>query len=600
MTGIWGASSRLRATPEPRVLRTVVLAIAAVQALVLGLLARRGSWLSDDLDFLVQGDRGFTPNELLTPLNDHIAPGLRFVYAVFAHLAPLNYDVTVAWRVVMQSLAIALMGLLLIRLLGSSWWVVTGTFLYALTPLSMPSFMSLSSGVNNLPAQVFGLLLLHATLDWYAGQRRKAVAYGPLSLLISLACWEKSGVILLTALALALYLRKVPLRAWLRQSWPFATALAVPVVAFGILYLTRANPSERHLPGPGQLLGLLGRGFAVPLGALAGGPWSWSSLTLPFGLAIAPAGAVALGVVVAIFLLLVAWRADRRALLLWGSVVGYVLITVLLVGYGRFETFGAVFTQHYHYWSDLSIPLTLAVVLTIRSARPRFGIVRLAPAVAACCLLAWTAGVVVTDVGFAKLWGKNPAGPYFANLTADLEKAGPSVNLWDVQLPSTITSALAADSRVSPVLRMAGIPFQLQGPGSDPLIVDNDGNLRPAEFAVWSRATVAPNCGLVLRGDNPLTLSLKAVLPELSEANWFLKIGYLSGTEPQLKAELLDATGRVVALPVPAAKWPANVGTMYFGPSDRIRATAVRLRSTDPSATVCLGNVDVGLPKVIG
>lgn len=150
MTGIWGASARLRAAPDARVLRTVVLAVAAVQALVLGLLARRGSWLSDDLDFLVQGDRGFAPDELLTPLNDHIAPGLRFVYAAFAQLAPLNYDFTVGWRVAMQALAVALMGLLLLRILGDNRWVIVGTVLYALTPLSMPSFMSLSSGVNNL------------------------------------------------------------------------------------------------------------------------------------------------------------------------------------------------------------------------------------------------------------------------------------------------------------------------------------------------------------------------------------------------------------------------------------------------------------------
>lgn len=595
MTGIWGASARLRAAPDARVLRTVVLAVAAVQALVLGLLARRGSWLSDDLDFLVQGDRGFAPDELLTPLNDHIAPGLRFVYAAFAQLAPLNYDFTVGWRVAMQALAVALMGLLLLRILGDNRWVIVGTVLYALTPLSMPSFMSLSSGVNNLPAHVFGLLLLHATLDWYSGRRGRAVAYGPLSLLISLACWEKSGLILLTALALALYLRTVPLREWLRQSWLFAVALAVPVVAFGILYLTHGEPSKGNVPGPGQLLDLLGRGFAVPLGALAGGPWHWSSAALPFGLADASAAAIALGAVVAAFLLLVAWRADRRAFLLWGSVVGYVLLTVALVGYGRFENFGSLFTQHYHYWSDLSIPLTLAVVLTIRSARPRGG---LAPVVALCCLVAWTAGIIVSDVGFAKLWGKNPASQYFANLTADLEKAGPAVNLWDTNMPPGVTTALSSDSRVSPVLRMAGIPFQLQGPGSAPLKVDADGHVRPAELVVWTRWTAPPACGTAMKPDATLTLPLKPLLKDYPEANWYLRLGYASPGEPQVEVDLLDASGRVVALPAPAGKWPANLGTMYFGPSQLIRATSVRLRTTESSASLCVGDIDVGLPEV--
>jgi hypothetical protein len=195
MRGNWAVP----APPQTSVLRGVVVVIAVLQSAVLGLLARRGSWLSDDLDFLVQGSRGFAPAELLTPVNDHIAPGLRLVYAVFAEVAPLNHGFTIGWRVLMQALAIILMGLLLQRILGSNWWVVVGTICYAVTPLSMPSFMSLSSGVNNLSAHVFGLLLLHATIDWYDGHHRRAVAYGPLSLLISLACWEKSALILVTA-----------------------------------------------------------------------------------------------------------------------------------------------------------------------------------------------------------------------------------------------------------------------------------------------------------------------------------------------------------------------------------------------------------------
>ena len=160
---IWGATGRLRAAPDDAVLRVAVVAIAVVQAVVLGLLARRGSWLSDDIDFLVQGGQGFAPDELLTPVNDHIAPGLRFVYAVFAARRPAELrrhrrlagaDAGDRDRPVGPPAAPPP---------RPSWWVVAGTALYALTPVSMPSFMSLSSGVNNLPAHVFGLLLLHAT-----------------------------------------------------------------------------------------------------------------------------------------------------------------------------------------------------------------------------------------------------------------------------------------------------------------------------------------------------------------------------------------------------------------------------------------------------
>jgi len=600
MSGIWGASGRLRAAPDEPVLRVVVVAIAAVQAVVLGLLARRGSWQSDDLDFLVQGGKGFAPGELLTPLNDHIAPGLRFVYAVFAQLAPLNYDVTVAWRVLMQALAIALMGFLLLRLLGTNWWVVIGTALYALTPLSMPSFMSLSSAVNNLPAHVFGLLVLHATIDWYSGSRRRAIAYGPLSLLISLACWEKSGLIMATALGLALYLRKLPLRRWLRDSWPFGAAFAVPVVAFGVLYASQGNPSAGKLPGFGELLELAARSFAVPIGGLAGGPWQWSPVAVPFGLAAAPAGAVAIGLVVLAALLFAAWRVDRRALLLWGSLLVYVLTTWLLVSYGRFENFGAVFVLHYHYWSDVSIPLTLAVVLTVRAIRPRAAtLTRLVPVAVACCLVAWTVGVVVSDAGFAKLWGQNPSRAYFDNVTADLEGAGPSVNLWDISMPSTVSTILSDDNRLSPVLRTAGIPFRLQGPG-DPYIVSETGRLQPATLTPWAKTNTPGGCARMLTGTKPLTQPLQ-VLQAHDPTRWFAKLAYASQREVRVMVELIDAEGKVVAMPPPADPWPSShLANMYFGPSDQIRPVAVRLRALDPAATVCLGEFELGLPKGTG
>ncbi len=180
------------------------------------------------------------------------------------------------------------------------------------------------------------------------------------------------------------------------------------------------------------MLDLGAHSFAVPLGALAGGPWQWLALAPPFSTAAAPKVAVVLGGIVAIFLLAVAWRQDRRALLLWASILIYVLVTLFLVSYGRFAAFGDTFTIHYHYWSDLSIPLTLAVVLTARSLRLQGFAVQVAPAIALCCLLAWTAGIVVSDANFAKVWADNPSRPYFDNVTAELDKAGPAVNLWDI------------------------------------------------------------------------------------------------------------------------------------------------------------------------
>ena len=48
---------------------------------------------------------------------------------------------------------------------------------------------------------------------------------------------------------------------------------------------------------------------------------------------------------------------------------------------------------------------------------------------------------------------------------------------------------------------------------------------------------------------------------------------------------------------LPAKNWPGGVGTMYFGPSERIRATQLRLRSTDPATNLCVANLEIGLPR---
>jgi hypothetical protein len=279
----------------------------------------------------------------------------------------------------------------------------------------------------------------------------------------------------------------------------------------------------------------------------------------------------------------------------------------LLVSYGRFEVFGGTFTVHYHYWSDLSIPLTLALVLTARSVRTRVTLVRAAPVVALCGLLAWSSGAIVSAAGFARIWDNNPSGSYFDTVTAELDKAGPSVNLWDTQMPPGVTSGLAADQRLSPVLRMAGIPFQLQAPSSAPYIVDPTGRLRTADLAVWSQAVLPPKqkdpiCGdgPILHGATTLTMPLKTTLPNVGAANWYAKIGYLSNVESRLQIELLDAGGNAVAMPEPSGAWPANVGSMYYGPSPRTAAAFIRLRTTDPSTNLCVASIDVGLPKVSG
>jgi len=122
--------------------------------------------------------------------------------------------------------------------------------------------------------------------------------------------------------------------------------------------------------------------------------------------------------------------------------------------------------------------------------------------------------------------------------------------------------------------------------------------LRPATFSAWSQAP-STSCDLTLRGATSVTPPLRSTLDQpLAEGTWFARIGYLTNRETRLQVELIDVEGRVVPMPEPAAAWPAGLATMYYGPAATIRATSVRLRTTDPATNLCLSTVDIGVPQV--
>lgn len=594
----WGAVGRLSAAVDERALRAVVAVVAIVQAGVLAVLARRGSWLSDDVDLLVEGSRGFAPSELFAPANDHVVPGLRFVYAIFAKTAPLNHDLTVAWRFVVQALAIYLFGRLLLRLLGTSWWVVAGTALYAATPLSMPSFMNLSSGISNLQVHVFGLLVLHATLDWFDAHKKRALLVGPVAVLGSLLFWEKSALILATALTLALYQRRTTMRSWVGAAWPFAVALAIPVVGFGLAYLSFRKEDSGSWPGLGTSVELLGETALKTLApAAVGGPWQWTAPSPPYSLADPPTAAYGLGLAVLVAVLALAVRRAPRTLWLWAATALYLPVIVALVAYGRYAFFGSVLTMNYHYWSDLAIPFLLALVLTLHDGLPRLASRPLTAIPALAVLIAWLAGAGVSYAGFARTWDDNPSKPYFANLRAELE-AGPA-NLWDTDVPGGVLTLLSPDRRISPILEMSGWPARIQTADGEPRIVDEEGHLRPARLAFTADAVIPKKrenalCGLSLSDGRAVELRLTA---PITPARWFARLSYYSSTEHDLRVELVDRDD-VTEIPSRVASWPASSLTAaYYGPSRTTGADTVRITAPD-GASVCLGGVRIGIPVV--
>ena len=211
------------------------------------------------------------------------------------------------------------------------------------------------------------------------------------------------------------------------------------------------------------------------------------------------------------------------------------------------------------------------------------------------------AGVVVSDTGFAREWGKNPAKAYFATVTAELDRAGPNVNLWDTPMPPPIVNALMADTRLSPVLRMAGIPFQLQAPSSEPLLVDDTGHLRPvaARGLVAQRADVkepTPSATCCCTAPSRSTVPLAPTQTEVATADWFVKAAYFSNRENQVPSNSWTptATSRRCRRPT----WPAGAGHHVLRPV----AAGSPPRSSGyappiPRRTCACENLEIGLPR---
>ena len=569
--------------------RSRVLAGCAVPALVLGALAARGGWYVDDLDFLVHGRRGFGINELLTPVNDHIVPGLRFMYALLALPDGPNHLFSVVVRVGLWFVAITLMAGLVRRLVPGDWPMWVAIVLYGFSAVVMPSFMSLSSAMNTLPAHVLGLVVIHATLDWFEGAGVTRLLAVVVALVASMSFWEKSGLILLTTIAVVVVAQPAPASARRWVGWAAGVALAV--LSFGAAYMMLGT-SHPHWPGTRVVLGLVGQGIAsVLLPALAGGPWTWALSQPPyFGLADPPALVIVAGALAVVALLTVAARRAPRVLWLWATVLLFAVVGVPVVALGRYAVFGAVLTRHHHYWTDAAIPLTLAVVTTVAAAKHT----RRSAVAAGVLALVWVLGTIVSYAQFAGPWGRNPSREYLASMAADVA-AHPTVALWDSRPPLDVMPYISANRRISSLLGLTGVEgarFEPSGPM--PNMVDNDGRIRPARLHKWAVGVTGRDCSVLLRGAGEVRIRLDS---PLDSGEWSAEVGYLANPSSAIRAELVDRDGRHVPM-LGADEWDAGLLTAYLTASEPTTATALVLHSDDPGTNLCVGDVTVGLVEV--
>ena len=274
--------------PDPSQLTQAARYRLALAGLLLGQaawcwwLCTRGWFYQDDLSALDEADGRRLGWQFLTmPVNDHLVPGYRLMFWLQASVDPLDYQQTVVARVLLQTVAVALLYRLLVLLFGRRPGVPVLVGLYAVNPLIVANLTWLTTAACLVPAEIAAILALDSHVRYtVTGTAALGRRVAGLALLAGMCFWEKTAIIGLILPILSLgYLSSGPMRgrlADLIRHWRGWLLTAVPPLLFVGYFLAHHYGGSAHGIGAGDLVGVIRTAWlrlVVP--ALFGGPWHW-------------------------------------------------------------------------------------------------------------------------------------------------------------------------------------------------------------------------------------------------------------------------------------------------------------------------------------
>jgi hypothetical protein len=602
----------------------VAAAIVTVQALVSAGLAVRGWFYQDDIDYIAQAaDRPLDLDYLLTANNDHLTPGLRLAYWLMAELAPYSHGPTVLARVALQILATALFCRLLVRLLGWRPLTLAGLAAYAFTLLTLPSFLSLSSAVNLLPAHVAAILLLDGHVRFQLTGRLRYAVGGAAALAVGLLFWEKVALAgLLLPLLSLLVLTEGGVRERVAATlarWRGWLVYLVPVVAFFGYYLLAGYGRAGSSPAAGAAVEVAGVSwFQAVTPALVGGPWTWYAAADTYVSAASPplAGAVLAQVALAALLVVAVRRNGPGALAVWSMPAVYLAGTAVVLAIGRYDQFGSLAGRVYHYFSDLAIPLVLAAVLSLAPPHPAAVLARcgrlgdlVAPPLplpaswpirllTLAAVVAYAASFAFSAAGFERRWMQSPARSYVETLTAEL-RAAPDTVLYDTRVTPQVLTLLSANRGVSQLLAPLDLDvrFDDRTGGLEPKVVDDEGHVTDSAFlpAAQSREDRRRFCSHYLDRAGTLAVPLDRPLPA---GDYFFRIDYISQRSSPVQVRAGSGGSTVDPVRGSDAELRAGLNGALVQtrgqPVDRLEVS-----SANSAIRLCVTHVTAGYPVLV-
>ncbi|MDH2416634.1 hypothetical protein [Nocardioides sp. CER19] len=570
------------------------LLLIALQLVFRGWVSLHGWFYSDDFEFLSEAsNRGLGLSYLLTPHDSQLMPGGVLFAWLIAHVGPFSWTSASLVLLAFQLCADLCCLWMLLTLFGRRWACIPFLLLYLLSPLTITAFMWWSAAINQIPVQAACFAAVTTHVLYLRTRRRRYAVATAVIIAAGLCFYVKAALILIPLVVLTFVWFPEPgPHRW----WRTLKAHRWVVIGYGALAVAYAAYYVLHVPNPLSSGGSISYGdifdamFRRSLGpVLLGGPWTWSVDNPPLGQVATPAWAVDaawLLIAAACFVLLARRRHAWRAL---AVAVPYLFATYLLTAWGRGATLGGFAGLELRYLADSMPILVLTLALAMLPLRPPpvaepssagqdairspylFGAVTVALAVSAM----WS------NVRYVQPWNSPYPAKAFAQ-TVETASAAQPLTVLDGEVPEIVLSRTSYPSNLpSRLFRPLGDRVEAVTTGTDPTVLDDNG--RPSVPGISGGATSetgpTPGCGY--------PVSARAVTVPMTgtpDYFWWLRIGYLTGADGELRLTLGGTTHR---LPV-----EAGLHSVFLRGSGSIQDLS--MTSSDADQTICVDNVAIG------
>lgn len=598
--------------------------IVVVQAVWLAILMHSGWYYQADFSNLASATGSSLDwSYLSSTQGGHLDIVGRLVLWLLNRTIPLNFNATIALRVIASAAVTYLLGRLLRELVGPRRGVLALLLLFSLSPMLVQSTLWLTSAINCLLSELLVLGALRSHVRYAVSGRLRWAACTGAAMLGATIVAEQAAV---TALALPVltfaFLSEGSVRSRLRavrRSWPAWLMIAVPILGFASFYfgsgkyVTTAGPF-----GAGDAVRLVRLfWFDTLIPGLFGGPLAWSTFDGNY-FAFEAAPLAERAVAVGLLALAIAWtvrRTSARALYGWAIPALVSGIGLVFVGRARYGAFGGFVARRFEYASYAAIPAAVGIALAIwatsvpdirtRVAGGRVALEERTQPATRAAVGRWSARAVVVAVvvvsvisgsTYAQHWSQSPSQAYVDRLSAGLSQQGDSATVFDTFVANDVLPSIENHRQVSDLLALMGSHAHLNNGPVPALLVNDQGRLVAATFRTFASVHMShsnASCNDLVVGQTQQTQRLDRV-PHLND--WFVRLTYVEQVPTILHVQAVTVQGTTIT---PAGggtvSLEARAGSVYV----RLPASvpvAVQVQGATTATNVCLTGIAVGYP----